>query len=87
MISDVSTATVTSSKSATIREYLRLFKSSAAHDVVPGFQVTENRLLVENESVQVASQANTLPPLKGKDVTPSGLLTSPRSRTTGPRME
>ena len=45
--------------------------------------MVEHRLLVENESVQVASQANALPPLSGKDVTPSGLLLSPRSRLTG----
>ena len=41
--------------------------------------MVEYRLLVENESVQVAPEANALPPLKGKDVTPSGLLSSPRS--------
>ena len=40
-------------------------------------------LLAENESVEVASQANSLPLLKGKYVTPSGLLSSPRSRPTG----
>ena len=44
-------------------------------------------LLVENESIQVASQANALPPLKGNNVTPSGLLPSTRSRPTGSRME
>ena len=49
--------------------------------------MVEHRLLVENESVQMASQANALPPLKGKDVTTSGLLPSPRSRPTGSRME
>ena len=45
--------------------------------------MVEYRLLAENESVQVASQANALPPLKGNEVTPSGLLLSPRSRPTG----
>ena len=45
--------------------------------------MVEHRLLVETESAQVASQANALPPLMGKDVTPSGLLPSPRSRPTG----
>ena len=30
--------------------------------------MVEHRLLVENESVQVAPQANALPPLKGKGV-------------------
>ena len=49
--------------------------------------MVEYRLLAENESVQVASQANALPPLKGNDVTPSGLLPSPRSRPTCSRME
>ena len=29
-------------------------------------------MLAENESVQVASHANALPPLMGNDVTPSG---------------
>ena len=43
------------------------------------------RLLAENESVQVASQSNVLPTLKGKDVTPSCLLPSSRSRVS--RME
>ena len=47
------------------------------HDAGPGFKIMEHRLLVENESVQVASQANALPPLKRKDVTPSGLLRCP----------
>ena len=47
----------------------------------------EHRSLAENESVQVASQAIALPPLKRKDVTPSGLLPSNRSRLTGSRME
>ena len=87
MIPDVSTATGTNSKSATSCEYFRLFKSSAALDAEPGFKMVEHSLLVENESVQVASLANALPPLKGKDVTPSVLLPSPRSRTTGSRME
>ena len=44
--------------------------------------MVEYWLLVENVSVQVASQANALPPLKGKEVTPSGLLPSSRSRPT-----
>ena len=66
-----------------------IFASSSARllDTEPGFKMVEHRLLVENESVQVASQANALPPLKGKDVTPSCLLPSPRSRPTGSRME
>ena len=87
MIPDVSTAIGTNSKSAKSREYFSFFKSSAALDAEPGFKMVEHRLLVENESVQVASQVNALPPLKGKDVTPSGLLPSPRSRPTGSRME
>ena len=49
----------------------------------PGFELVEHSLLDENESVQVASKANALPPLKGKEVAPSGLLPSPRSRPTG----
>ena len=49
--------------------------------------MVEYWLLVGNESVQVASQANALLPLKGKDVTPSGLLSSPRTRPIGSRME
>ena len=49
--------------------------------------MVEYRLLVENESVQVASHANALPPLKGKDITPSGVLPSPRSRPTSSSME
>ena len=80
MIPDVSTATGTNSKSATSCEYFLLFKSSATLDAEPGFKMVENRLLAVNESVKVASQANALPPLKGKDITPSGLLPSPRSR-------
>ena len=70
MISDVSTATETKSKCATSWEYLYLFKSSAAREVA-------YRLQAENQSVQVASQANALLPLKEKDVTPSGLSPSP----------
>ena len=61
--------------------------SSAALDAEPGFKMVEHRLLVENESVQVAFQANALPPLRGKDVTPSGLPQSTRSRPTGSKME
>ena len=87
MIPDVSIATGTNLKSATSYGYFRLFKSSAALDAEPGFRMVEYRLLAENESVQVESQANALPPLKGNDVTPSGLLPSPRSRPTGSRME
>ena len=49
--------------------------------------MVEHRLLVENESVQVAFQANALPPLKENDVAQSGLLPLPRSRPTGSRME
>ena len=49
--------------------------------------MVDHRLLVENESIQVASQANALPPLKENDVSPTGLLPSPRSRPTGSRME
>ena len=49
--------------------------------------MVEYGLLAENESVLVASQANALPHLKGNDVTPSGLLLSPRSKPTGSRME
>ena len=56
-------------------------------DAEPGFRMVEYRLLAENESLQVASQANALPPLKVNDVTPSVLLPSPRSRPTGSRME
>ena len=76
MIPDVSTTTGINSISAPSREYFRLFKSSAALDAEPGFKMVEHRLLVENESVQVASQANILPPLKVKDLKPSGLLPS-----------
>ena len=36
--------------------------------------MVEYRLLTENESVLVASQANALPPLKGNEVTPSGVV-------------
>ena len=43
-----------------------LFKSSAAIYAEPGFIMVEHRLVAENESVQVASQANALPPLKGR---------------------
>ena len=56
--------------------------SLAALDTDPGLKMVEHRLLVENESVQVASQANALSPLKGKDVTPSGLLLLTRSWPT-----
>ena len=87
MIPDVSTATGTNSKSASSREYFRLFKSSAALNAEPGFRIVEHRLLAENESAQVASQANAFPHLNGNDATPSGLLPSPRSRPTGSRME
>ena len=80
MIPDVSTATGTNSMSATSWEYFHLFKSSTVLDAEPGFKMVEYRLLAVNESVQVASQANALTPLKIKDVTPSGLLPSPRSR-------
>ena len=64
------------------------FSSSlVALDAEPGFKMVEHRLLAENETVQVASQAYALPLLMEKDVTPSGLLPSPRSRPTGSRME
>ena len=53
-------------------------------DTELGFKMVEYRLLVENESVQVA---NALPPLEGKDITPSGLLPLPRSILTDSRME
>ena len=46
--------------------------SSAALDAEPGFKMVEYSLLAENESVHVTFLA--LLPLKGKDVTPSGLL-------------
>ena len=82
MIRDVSIAAGTNSNTATRWEYFRLFKSSAVLDAEPGFKLVGHRLLVENESVQVESQANALPHLKGKDVTPFGLLPSPRSRPT-----
>ena len=82
MILSVSMATGTNSMFATSRGYFRLFKSSAALDAKPWF-----KMLAENESVQVAFQANVLSPLKGKDVTPSDLLPSPRSRPTGSRVE
>ena len=59
----------------------------AAVDAELGFKMVEHRLLAENESVQVASLDNVLPPLKGKDATPSGLLPSPRSRPTGSGIE
>ena len=81
MIPDVSMATGRNSKSATSFGYFRLFKSSAAFDAEPEFK------MVVYDSVQVASQANTLPPLKGKDVTPSGNLLSNRLRPTGSRIE
>ena len=67
MIPDVSTAKDTNSKSATRLEYFRLFRSSAALDAEPGLKMVEHRSLAE-ESVQVASHANALPHLKGKDV-------------------
>ena len=84
---DDSMATEAGSKSATSIEYFRLFKSSVALDAELGLKMVEYRLLAWNESVQVASQANALPPLKEKDVTPTGLLRSPRSRHKGSRME
>ena len=56
--------------------------SSAALDAEPGFKMVEYMLLVHNDSVQVASKANALPPLKGKDVTPSVFCRRPdRGRT------
>ena len=79
MIPDVSSATGTNSKSATSREYSCLFKCSAELNAEPWFGMVENILQAENELVQVASQANALPPLQGKDVTPSGIQPSPRS--------
>ena len=86
MIRDDSTANGINSKFIS-REYFRLFKSSTELDAEPGFKIVENRLLAENESVQAASKTNTLPPLKEKVVTPSGLLPSPQSRSTGSRIE
>ena len=77
MIPDVLTATETNSKSATSWEYFRLCKSSAELDAEPGLKMVEHRLLAGNKSVQVASQDNALSPLKGKNVTPSGLLQRP----------
>ena len=87
MIQDVLTSTVTNSKYATIWEYFCLFKFSAALDAEPGFKMVVYRLMAENESVQVASQASALPNLKVKDVTPSALLPLPQSRTTCSRIE
>ena len=86
-IPDVSTATGTNWKSATYWDYFSLIKSSAALDAEPGFIMVDDRLLFENESVRVASQANALPHWNRKDVTPSGLPPSPRSRPSGSRME
>ena len=80
MIPDVSTAKGTNSKSATSRECFRLIKPSSALDAEPWFIMVEHRLLIEDESVQVASKAYAILPLRGKDVTTSGLLPSPRSR-------
>ena len=45
------------------------------------------RSLAKNESVQMAPQDDAVPPLKGKDVTPSGLLPLPRSKPAGSRVE
>ena len=45
------------------------FKSLAELDAKPRFKMVEHRLLVENESVQVASKANDMSHLNGKDVT------------------
>ena len=81
MIPDVSTSTETNSKSATSLEYFHLFKSLAELDAEPGFKMVAHRLLADNESVQMASLAslaNSLPPLKGKDVTIYGFLPSSR---------
>ena len=69
MIKDDSTATEKNSMSATRSKYYRLLKSSAAIDAEQWFKMVEHRSLAENEPVQVASQANALPPLKEKDVT------------------
>ena len=77
MILDISTATGTNSKSATSWGHFLLFKFSAAHDAEPGFKIVVYMLLSESESVQVASQANPLPPLKEIDITPSDPLPSP----------
>ena len=87
MIPDVSTATGANSKFASNFGYFRLFMSLATLDAEPAFKMVVCRLLAENKSVQMASQANALPPLKGKDVTQSGLLSAPRSRPTGSRIE
>ena len=81
MIPDVSTATGTNSMSATNLEYFRLFKSCAALDAEPGLKMVENRSLVENESVQVASQANALPPLNISNINmQEGFMKSRRRR-------
>ena len=73
MISDVSTATGTNTTSAIFWGYFRLFKFSSALDAEPGFRMVVYRLRAENEWAQLASQANALPPMKLKNVIPSGL--------------
>ena len=87
MIPDVSTATGAYSMFATSVGYFRLFMSLAALDAEPAFKMVVCRLLAENKSVQLASQANALPPLNRKDVIQSGLLPAPRSRPTGSIIE
>ena len=62
MISDVSTATGTNSKHTSNWEYFCLFRTSAANDTENWFKIVVRRLQAENESIQVASQANALPP-------------------------
>ena len=57
--------------------YFHLFKSSAALEAEPGLKMVVYRLLADDESVQLASQINALPPLKGKVVLPSDLLHRP----------
>ena len=47
----------TGAKSASTWEYFRLFKSSAAFHFNPEFKMVVHRMLAENESEKVASQA------------------------------
>ena len=43
-------------------------------------------LIIKIIIIIINIKKNALPPLKGNDVTPSGLLPSPRSRPTGSRI-
>ena len=62
MIPDVSTAIGTNLMSSISWDNFRLFKSSAALDAEQGFKMVVCRLLAENESEQVTSQAKAFFP-------------------------